>query len=816
MNPPEAARWKFGPFRLDTAQCLLFRDGELVPLKHKATEILKVLVENHGQLVEKDELMRRVWPDSFVEDGNLTVHIWQLRKTLADEGCDCRIETIPRRGYRLIGTVELESPGRETSVPVKEAAPANPEPGFEEISGRQEVDLLPGSDLPRPTDIPIRHGWPAAWLWACMAIAAAAVLLALGLRFLNKPKSNQAHPPGAASDTSGDRDWIVLGNVTNETGEPVFDTTLHEAMVIELEQSPYLSLVSDERMQESLRLMGKPSIAALTPELSRELCMRNGGAAVVDGSIARLGTQYVLAVKAVNCRTGDHLGDLQTTASGKEQVLKALGDITSQLRARLGESLSTVQKFDTPIEQATTSSLEALQAYSLGRQTMVQKMESAACVPYFQQAIRLDPKFAIAYAALGNAYSNLGETGLAADNTRKAYELRANVSEHERLYIESHYYQFVTGDLIKASQTYELWTAMFPNDEAPKTNLAVIDSDLGKLDKSLELAQEVVHLASHEGQSYANLVDAYNFLNRPDDANAIAAKAFALNLDSSALRLYLYDAAFLQRNLAGMEKQLTWAAGEPGVEDAFLGDQADYLATTGQLARAKDLTARAAEAAKRADEKETAAGYELDQAQREAEFGNDAEAVRSAESALTLAKDRDTLFGAALAFALAGAPQRALPLASRLDKQFPSDTIAQFIYLPSIRGAIAVHQNDPARAVQALRPPFPMKRVRPRTSSAYIRGQAYLEAKNGERAAIEFQKIIDHPGVVMIAPFGPLARLQLARALMMQGNAAQAKAAYEDFLNRWQNADQNIPILRNAKLEYARLQQTPKPALPQN
>ncbi len=806
MNRPEDARWKFGSFRLDTAQCLLFRNGELVPLKRKATEILVVLVEKHGQLVEKDELMRRVWPDSFVEDGNLTVHIWQLRKTLGEEGGDCRIDTIPRRGYRFIGAVERESATEQLSAPAVNASVSRPESANGLLALEKDPvgnQIKESTGLSRTPDAHNRGRRLAGWMSAGLATVSVAVLLVLGLRFRNKGDGTVARSTARASGPAGKRDWVVLGNVANDTGEPVFDTTLHEAMEIELEQSPFLSLISEERMQESLRLMGKPAATALTPELSRELCQRNDGAAVVNGSIARLGTEYVLGVRAVNCRTGDHLSDLQTTAASKELVLKALGDITGQLRTRLGESLSTVQKFDTPIEEATTPSLDALQAYSIGRQTMIQKGESAACLPFFQQAIRLDPRFAMAYAALGNAYSNLGETGLAAENIRNAYELRAHVSQHEKLYIESHYYQFVTGDLIKAIQIYELWASTFPNEQAPRTNLAVIYSNLGNLDRSLDLAKEAVRMASDDGQSYANLVDAYNFLNHPDEANAVAAQAISQNLDSSTLRLYLYDAAFLQRNTAGMEKQMTWASGEPGVEDAFLGDQADNLATTGQLARAKELTDQATEAARRADEKETAAGYELEEAQREAEFGNDAKARRSAEAALSLAKDRDTLYGAAVAFALAGAVDRAQPLASQLDKDFPQDTVVQYIDLPSIRGAIALREKDPARAVQALEAARPYEAgVAAELLPAYIRGLAYLEAKDGERAGIEFQKIIDHPGVVLIAPIGPLARLQMGRACMMQGRSAQAKAAYEDFLNRWKNADPDIPVFEKAKAEY--------------
>jgi eukaryotic-like serine/threonine-protein kinase len=808
MNRPEDIRWEFGSFRLHTSQRLLFRDGELVPLSRKAIDILLILVESHGQLIEKDDLMRRVWPDSFVEESNLAVHISQLRKTLGEGGGDYRIETIPRRGYRFIGAVEREAASQEPSAPVINAPVSNleSESGLLATESHTVEDQIQKSaNLARQPETPSRRRRVVGWVAAGTATVLVAALLVYALRFRDRGMGSRSQSPDRVAADNGDRARIVLGEIANETGEPVFDATLHEAMVIELEQSPYLSLISEERMQQSLRLMGKPAASALTPELSREVCQRNGGVAVLEGSIAKLGTDYVLGIRAVNCRTGDHLCDLQTTVASKELVLKALGDMTGQLRAKLGESLSTVQKFDTPIEEATTSSLEALQAYSIGRETMVQKGESAAGIPFFQRAIRLDPDLAIAYAALGNAYSNQGETGLAAANIRKAYELSAHVSEHERLYIESHYHQFVTGDLIKASRIYELWAATYPNDVAPKTNLAVIYSNLGRFDRSLELAKEAVRIGSHDAQSYANLVNANVSLNKPDEANAVAAQAMAQNLDSSALRLYLYDAAALQQNSAEMQRQLTWASGEPGVEDDFLNNQANSLASSGQLARARELTGRVTEAARRAGEKETAAGYELDEAQREAEFGNDTEARRSAETALSLARDRDTEYGAAVALALSGAADRAQSLANKIDKEFPDDTVVQYLYLPTIRGAIAVRQKDPGRSLEVLEAARPYETgLAVGLLPVYVRGLAYLEAKDGEKAVFEFQKIIDHPGVVIIAPIGPLACLQMGRAYLIQGKPVQAKSAYEGFLNQWKNADQDIPILRDAKAEYAK------------
>lgn len=798
MSRPEDVCWEFGSFRLDAAQRLLFRHGELVPRSRKAVEILLLLVERHDQLVEKEELMRTVWPDAFVEESNVAVHISQLRKTLgAEDGY--RIDTIPRRGYRFVGTVQRGDSGMGSSESTAVAPPLRPfatpvEESKETLNSLPELAAASSKpSLPRKSTL--------LWLLAGLVTL---VVLAAAFLALRQNRGTKQPPPSNLAPLSSAKHGVVLAQIANNTGGPVFETTLHEAMITELEQSPYITLIPESRLQASIKLMGKRPDEPVTGDLARELCQRNDGEAVIDGWIAKLGSQYVIGVRAVNCRTGDHLSDLQTTATAKETVLKALGDITGQLRARLGESLTTIQKFDTPIEEATTSSLEALQAYSIGRQIMVQKGEPAACIPFFEKAIRVDPSFAIAYAALGNAYSDVGATGRATDNIRKAYELRAHVSEHERLYIESHYYQFVTGDLVKASQVYETWAATYPNDEAPKTNLAAIYSEMGKFDRSLELARQANAVSMHDGQTYANLVDAYISLNQPDQAVAIARQAQAENHDSSILRLYLYDAAYLQRDNAEMQKQLNWASGEPGVEDAFLDDHANVLASMGQLRQAREMTDRAAEAARRADEKETAAAYEVNESQREALFGNDAVAQKAASLALSLANDRETRYGAAVAFAFSGEVARAETIAGQLDKEFPDDTFVQYLFLPTIRGAIAVREKDPARAIKSLEPARAYEAgIEGGLLPVYIRGVAYLQSGDGDKSAQEFRKIMDRPGVVLNAPIGPLARLQIARAFVLQGNLPQAKSGYDDFLNRWKDADRDIPILQAAQKEYA-------------
>jgi eukaryotic-like serine/threonine-protein kinase len=793
MTRPDNLQWEFGCFRLDASQHLLFREGELVPLSRKAVDILVVLLESHGQLVEKDSLMRRVWPDSFVEESNLAVHISQLRKILGDENGACRIETIPRRGYRFVGDVTRTAPA--AALPASPVPPPVKAPTPEE---NQPSSPHAGRQSPTP-----------GRKWAFVVAAAAAMLVGVAfvaLRLGERRKSGPGAPPVAAATVPLATDSIVLADIANNSGDAVFNTTLREAMAIELEQSPYLRLVSESRIQQSLRLMGRPADEPLTGEVSRELCQRTESEAMLDGWIAKLGTQYVLGVRAINCRTGDHIADLQTTAAGKELVLQALGDITGQLRTKLGESLATVQRFDTPIEEATTPSLEALQAYSIGRATMIQKGESSSCIPFFQRAIRLDPDFAVAYAALGNAYNNLGETGLAEANTRRAYELREHVSEHERLYIEGHYYQFVTGDLTKATATYQTWAATYPDDVAPRTNLAVIWSDLGKFGPSLEQAKAALQLAPDESQNYGNLVNAYISQDRVSEAKAIIDEATARNLDSSDLRLYRYDLAFLQHDSAAIEEQMKWAAGEPGVEDIFLSHYADTLATQGRDAQAQQYIDRAVDAARRAGEAETAAGYDVDAAQREAVFGNPAEARRLAEAALALAHDRDTRYGAALAFGLAGSLGQANSLANQLNNDFPDDTFVQFIYLPAIRGAVALEQHDPARAIQALDVATPYDiGVAGGLFQVYVRGLAYLSAGDGGHAEAEFQKIAAWPGVVLASPIAPLAQLQLARAYQLQGRHADAKAAYQQFLSGWKDADSGLPVFQSAKAEAARL-----------
>jgi serine/threonine protein kinase/tetratricopeptide (TPR) repeat protein len=609
-----------------------------------------------------------------------------------------------------------------------------------------------------------------------------------------------------------DKDTIVLADFTNTTGDPVFDGTLRQGISVQLEQSPFLSIISDQQIQQTLKMMDQKLDAKLTPEIARELCQRTGSAAVLDGSVAQIGTQYLLTVKAVNCSSGESLASTEAQANDKNHVLDALGKTASEIRNKLGESLSTVQKFDTPLEQATTPSLEALQAYSMGRRTLLGKADFTTAISWFQRAAHVDPDFAMAYALLGTTYSDMGENNQAAENTKKAYERRERVSDREKYYIESHYYENVTGNLEKASRVYELWAQTYPRDETPPNNLGFVYFLIGQYDKALAQYRETLRLEPSSGLTYAILVDAYLYLGRLEGARTVAEEAQTKKLDSPFLRFNLYRLAFLQNDAAGMEQQVTWSAGKPGVEDLLLVNEADTAAYAGRLGRARKFSRQAVVSAVQAEEKETAASYEADAALREGLFGNAAEARQRAAAALGLSSGRDVEYGAALGLVFVGDVPRAQALADDLAKRLPEDTVVQFNYLPTIRAQIALSRNDSSKAVEVLQAAASYEmgipggaNFTPALYPVYVRGEAYRAGHKGSEAAAEFQKILEHRGVVQNEPIGALAHLQIGRAYAMQGDTAKAKAAYQDFLTLWKDADPDIPVFISAKAEYAKL-----------
>jgi len=606
------------------------------------------------------------------------------------------------------------------------------------------------------------------------------------------------------------KDTIVLSDFSNTTGDPVFDDALKQALAVDLEQSPFLNVLSDRKVAQTLRLMGRQPNDRVIPEVAQEICVRTGSKAVLGGSISRLGSQYMVGLGAVNCGNGETLAKEQAAASSKEDVIKALGAVTSSVRTTLGESLASVQKFNVPIE-ATTSSLEALKTFSMGIITEREKGDAEA-IPFFRRAIELDPNFAAAYTALGVSNANLSQPSLSAQNLKKAYELRDRVSEKERLRISANYYALVTGEQEKEAQTYQLWIQSYPHDAIPHGNLGNNFMALGQYDKSVAETQEARRLEPNNVYAYANLGGAFLALNRPDDAEAAIEEAAAHKLDAGILRLVMYYLAFLRSDSAQMEEQLAWGAGKPGAEDQLLSAQSDSEAFYGRLAKARDFSRRAVDSAVRADSKETAALWQVNAALREGEFGNLAPARQGVTSALTLAPGRDVKVLAALALARVGETTRAKTMVQQLEKSEPSNTALKVYWLPTIKAAMELNAGNPGQALMFLEAAAPYELGLPPPTiegtlyPAYLRGQAHLALHTSGAAAGEFQKFLDHRGITINFPLGALAHLGLARAYTLSGDTAKARAAYQNFFALWKDADPDIPILKEAKTEYAKLQ----------
>jgi eukaryotic-like serine/threonine-protein kinase len=610
----------------------------------------------------------------------------------------------------------------------------------------------------------------------------------------------------------GQSDTIVLADFVNKTGDPIFDDTLRQGLAAQLQQSPFLSLVSDQKIQQTLKLMGKPPETKLGPAIAEQVCVRSGSKAYLSGTISNIGSQYVIGVNAVNCQTGDSLAQEQVTASGKDNVLKALGGVSTTLREKLGESLKTVKKLDTPIEKATTPSLEALQAFTLGRKMMQGKGDYAAAVPLLQHAIQLDPNFAMAYAMLGTTYRNMGEKMLAAQNTRKAYELRGRVSEWEKFYIESHYYDFATGDLDKARQTYELWQQIYPREQVAPNNLGEIYTEVGQHEEALAKYKQALQ-NSTDSVGYMNVVVANIHLNRIAEAERIAAEAQEKGFDSGSLRQYLYEIAFLKGDTAGRELHVSWSMGKKGVENLMLSMEAGTAAYQGKLEAARDLSRKAETSANRAGEREMAAGCAAAAALWEALYGNPTKAKERVYGTLALSNGRDAQFVAALALALNEDEAGARVLMEDLEKRFPEDTIVKFNYVPTLRAQLAlIDPNGSPKALEALAAASPYELGIPGSSTfwtnlypVYVRGEAYLAAHQGAQAAAEFQKILDWRGVVVNEPIAVLAQLGLARAYVQAGDVKKGREAYDKFFALWKDADGGIPVMHQAQWEYEKL-----------
>jgi eukaryotic-like serine/threonine-protein kinase len=634
-----------------------------------------------------------------------------------------------------------------------------------------------------------------------IAAAALAVAVVGGVYFY----SHSEHTKTALTS----KDTIVLADFANSTGDPVFDGTLKQALGVDLEQSPFLNILSDSKVGETLKLMGRQSSDHVTADVAAEICLRTGSKAVVSGSITNIGTQYIVALDAVGCKEGDSLAKEHAEASSKEGVLKALDTSATALRGRLGESLASVQKFDVPVE-ATTPSLEALKAYSMGITTGRTKGDSEA-VPFMKRAIELDPNFAMAYVGLGIEYSNLGQTSLAAENAKKAYDLRDRVSDRERYRISAFYFQYVTGEMDKAIETYKLWAQSYPRDMVPRANLGSLYASVGQYDKAIT-ETEAASRMQPTITNYANLASNYISVNRRQDAKQTIAEAQQNHFDGLFIRGILYSVAFLSGDNAEMDREVAWAAGRSGEEDQMLNVHADTQAYYGRMVKARDLARQAADSAVRADAKETAAQWLAFQAMRDAEVGNLSEARQEVARALALAPGRDVRVLSAVVLARSGDSTKAKALMDELKKSESTNTFLKVYWFPVIEASIALGQHAPDQAVIILEPSLSYELGNPAPESigtmhpAYLRGLGYLAQKNGTAAAAEFQKFIDHPGIVQNFLFGSLAHLQLGRAYAISGDKDKAKLAYQDFFTLWKDAEADVPILREAKAEYAKLQ----------
>jgi serine/threonine protein kinase len=626
----------------------------------------------------------------------------------------------------------------------------------------------------------------------------------------------------AQSQRLTEKDTIVLTDFANSTGDAIFDDTLKTALNISLRQSPFLKVLSESEVAKTLKLMNRPAGTRLTPETARDLCQRAGSKAYIAGAIGSLGSKYVLELKAVNCQSGDELADEQGTAASKQNVVDVLGKVASNLRGELGESLATVQKFDVSLAEMTTSSLEALKAFTLGRQTLLEKGEAAA-LPYHLRAIELDPSFAVAYRAVGADYFGMGQIGRASEYYTKAFQLREHTSEREKLFITTAYYGTVTGELDKALETYQEGTRNYPRDPA-YTGIGNVYSELGQYEKAAESYRGSLRLAPESGIPYGNLAFSLLALQRFDEAKQIMQRAQARKLDDFVLREALYAVAFVQGDGSAVAEHQQWFAGRPTFENYGLALASNTEAYGGHLSKARELIAKAVDSAVREDDKEGGAVYLAAAALQQAAYGHPTESRQLVAKAMKLAPASPGVQSmAALAFAMAGEKARAQSLAGDLGKRFPLDTQKQSLWLPAIRAQLALEQKNPAEALHDLPVSSPLEFglipfvINPSCLyHVYIRGEAYLAAGQGYPAAAEFQKILDHSGIVWNCWTGALAHLGVARANALQSKTTQgaeadaarvrALAAYKEFLALWKDADPDIPILKDAKAEYAKLQ----------
>lgn len=763
--------YEFGPFRVDAEKEIVVRAGEPVPLTPKTFQILLVLIRNNREVVTKDDLMKTVWPDTFVEEANLSRNIFMLRKALGESAQDHRyIVTVPGRGYRLAESVRM--------VP------------------DQELSVVAASHARMQLEVKDTRPWRWVATIAALAIVASGFVL---YRYFSQRRAKLS-----ATDT------VVLADFNNSTRDPVFDQTLRQGLAIQLEQSPFLSIIPDQRIQHVLRLMGQSPNTRLTTEIARGICERTGSAAVLEGSIALIGSQYVVGLTATTCRDGRMLDQEQVQAANKEEVLSALSQVASRFRKRIGESLNTIQEHNTPLDEATTPSLEALEAYSTGWQ-LHRTTGTMAALPFLQRAVEIDPNFALAHATLGREYANIDEFDRAAESSARGWQLQNHASDPEKFFIAATYQILATGNLEQARQTCEAWAHAYPRDATPRTMLAGFPNKAsGRYEQAIAWAQQATELNPDFAIAYYNLAVNNFYLGRIEEAENTLRRAAGRGLQIDEYLMLEYDIAFLKNDKTGMQKAADLARERSGGEAWIANREANTLAYSGQLHQAKALFQRSVDQDMQQALPERAALWDAGESLREAWFGNTADAIARANAALKLSNNSEVEYGAALALAIVK-DARAESLAENMEKRFPENSVVRFSYMPVLRARIALNHGDTSKAIEALQVAVPYElgathELIGALYPIYMRGEAYLAAGRGTEAAVEFQKILNHREVVGSDPIGALAHLQLGRACALAGDKAKAKAAYEDFFKLWRDADPGIPLLKQARAEYQRLQ----------
>jgi DNA-binding winged helix-turn-helix (wHTH) protein/tetratricopeptide (TPR) repeat protein len=803
--------YRFGPFQLDVRERRLSRGTEVIPLRLKVFDTLRVLVENAGRLVTKQELLDSVWPDTTVEENNLNHNVSVLRKALGEKATGQQyIETVPRVGYRFVATVETAE--LRTEAPIASAANAR-----EEITSATASDDIrfgyPGvGDADRASAVGAISPASRERRWrAALALLAFAVISAATSFYLVRPRTS------GRTAALTDKDSVLIADFANTTGDAVFDGTLRQAVAVELGQSPFLNIVSEERVRETLRYIGRSPDERVTRELAREIAQRQGAKALLIGSIASLGRHYVINLEAVSAASGETIAREQAEAESRERILARLGEAARRLRETLGESLASIERFSAPIEQATTASLEAFKAYDLGRHRHFSGQYFEA-IPLYRRAVELDPNFAMAYAALGITYGTAREYDLAAQFSQRAFELRERVSEREKFYISARYYLDVLDDGDRAIEVLELWKQTYPRDFVPHTNLSARYCAIGRYQEALEEAREGVRLNPDAGVTYAALAHSSICLGRYREARAAIEQAVARRLDPPYSHYMMYAIAFLQGDAAAMQQQVDRVSGTPA-EAGMLAMQSVTAAYAGGVRQARELTKRAIELAKGRGLEEGAGLYAAGDALWEAAYGNCREAEQTATRILALSRGRYALSWSALAVAICGDSILAGKLADEMVRRFPQDSFFKASWLPMVHAAVSLHRGNPALAVEQLQR---AGRAELGTNAAlwpaYLRGLAHLNQGANAEARLEFQKILDNKGVLVPKDFNPaamtlypLAYLGHARAAARSGDVDASRLAYEALLRLWQDADSDIAIVRAARREYRQLgAQSPK------